>query len=210
MKAILTFICVMILSISSAQQTSIDSLKQELATAREDSVKVLLFKELSSAYAFSKPDSAFYYASEGLQLARKINYANGEAWNLFWLATHFRIKGASSQGMQFAMKALPIFKKLNNLEGIIQCTNMLGWTAFDQKDYRLALEYAFHTARLSEKYNNYRVVYSYSTIAECYEQLNKLDSALIYAEKAESMSQDYNWNLIVLRGIHARLNHDNL
>jgi signal transduction histidine kinase len=87
---------------------------------------------------------------------------------------------------------------------------MLGWTAFDQKDYRLALEYAFHTARLSEKYNNYRVVYSYSTIAECYERLNKLDSALIYAEKAESMSQDYNWNLIVLSGIHARLNHDNL
>ena len=112
--------------------------------------------------------------------------------------------------MQFANKALALDKTLNNAEGIVVCTNMLGWLALDQKDYRRSLEYAFQAVSLSEKLSNHMIEYSYSAIAECYDHLNKLDSALIYAKKAESVPQDYNWNRIVLGRIHAHLNHDSL
>src|SRR6185503_11760144 len=97
-----------------------------------------------------------------------------------------------------------------NAEGVILCMNQLGWLALDQKDYRRSLEYASQAVRLSAKLSNYHIEYSYSTIAECYDHLNKLDSALIYAEKAESVPQDYNWNRIVLGRIHGHLNHHSL
>ncbi|MEO7394136.1 MAG: hypothetical protein ABIU11_04290, partial [Chitinophagaceae bacterium] len=209
-KAFLILLFVLEVYIISAQQFQADSLREQLKIAREDTTKVLLFNELSFLYVFSKPDSAFYYASEGLQMARKINYIGGESRILFILATYYRIKGYSSLGMQFANEALALNKTFNNAEGVIMGMNMLGWLAMDQNDYRRSLEYAFKAVGLSEKHRNYRIEYSYSMIAECYEHLNKFDSALIYAQKAESVPQDYNWNRIVLGRIHASLNNDSL
>ena len=209
-KTLLNLLFVLIVSSTSAQQSPADGLRQKLRIAREDTGKVLLYGELADLYLFSKPNSAFYYASEGLQMAKKINYTKGEADNLFRLATYYRVTGYSSQGMQFANKALALFKILNNAEGIILCTNMLGWLAGDQKDYRRSFEYALQAVRLSEKHNDFGIEYAYSTIAEYYEHINKLDSALIYAEKADLVSQDYNWNRIVFGRIHAGLNNDSL
>ena len=209
-KPFLYVLFVFIASGSAGQQTPADSLRQQLRIAKKDTMRASLLAKLSLAYVFSKPDSGLYLASEGLQLARKIDYAYGEAQNLFSLATYFRITGDSRQGMQFANNALAVFKTINKTEGIILCTNMLGWLALDQKDYRRALGYSFEAKQLSENNNDYALEYSYSTTAESYERLEKLDSALIYAEKAESVPQDYNWNLIVLSGIHAKLNNDSL
>ncbi len=209
-KAILVLLFVLIASRNSAQQSSADSLKQELNIAAEDTARVNLLSELAFLYAFSKPDSAFYYANEGLQQARKINYTRGEAQHLHQFAIYYTAIGYSLQGMQFANKALALYKVLDDAKGIIDCKNQLGWLALDQKDYRRSLEYAFEALRLSEKADNYRLEYPYSTIAECYYYLDELDSALIYAEKAESVPEDYNWNRIVLGRIHARLKENDM
>ena len=198
-------------AITMAQRSRVDSLKQLLNTTSRDTVKAHLFSELSSEYAFSEPDSAFYYANEGLQLSKSINYSPGVAWNTFRLAVYFRLTGSSIQGMQLAMTALSIFEGLKDEEGMIMSNNMIGWTALDQQDYIRTLEYAFRAARLGEKRHSEMLFYSYATIAECYERLNKLDSALIFALKAESVLRaKSNFPLTVLARIHSRLNHDSI
>src|SRR4030095_8043194 len=170
-KPFIYVLFVFIASGSAGQQTPADSLRQQLRIAKEDTMRASLLAKLSLEYVFSKPDSGLYLASEGLQLARKIDYPYGEAQNLFSLATYFRITGDSRQGMQFANKALAVFKTINKTEGIILCTNMLGWLALDQKDYRRALGYSFEAKQLSENNNDYALEYSYSTTAESYERL---------------------------------------
>ena len=189
------------------QQSPIDSLKSRLELADEDTTKALLYSDLSLEHVFSKPDSGFYYASEGLRLSRKINFAHGIALTFFNLATYFRITGSSYQAMQYTTEALSIFKDINNAEGVILSTNMLAWLAKDQKDYRKAIDYAFDAMNLSQQHGNHSIVYAYSTIGECYDYLNQLDSALIYAEKAALVPQEYHWNLIILSRIHDHLNN---
>jgi signal transduction histidine kinase len=209
-KVCINLLLVLSLFYGVSGQTSADSLRRELELTQVDTARALLHAQLSMAYVFSKPDSGFYYASEGLRLSRKINFENGIASNLFQLSAYFRITGASYQAMQYATDALSIFKAINNHEGVIFCTNMLAWLAQDQKDYRMAIEYAFEAMRLSEKHKNYWIKYSYSSLGESYEHLNRLDSALLYAEKAEAIPESYTWNLIVLGRIHLRMNNDSL
>ena len=211
-KAILNVLLVLTLFSAAAQQTRIDSLRRELEVARQDTAKALIYSNLSRAYVFLKPDSAFYYSSEGLRLSREISFATGIAGNLFELAIYFRVTGASYQGMQYTTEALSIFKDISDAKGVILCTNMLAWLAQDQKDHRRAIEYAFEAMRLSRQHRNYRIEYSYTTIAESYEQLGKPDSALPYARKAEVIpgSDNKEWNLRVLGDIHSSLNNDSI
>src|SRR4051794_22916285 len=57
-----------------------DSLKQSLSASGEDSNRVLVLNQLTYTILFSKPDSAMYYAQEGLKLARLINYPKGQVF----------------------------------------------------------------------------------------------------------------------------------
>ncbi|MDZ7646432.1 MAG: hypothetical protein U5K54_04220 [Cytophagales bacterium] len=183
-KSITLFLLNAVLSIAFAQEFNKDSLKHELASVKIDTVRVMVLSELAKAYVFYKPDSAFYYGNEGLEMATKINYPNGEATNMFWLAVYFRLTGSPAQAMQLSTKALSIFESIPNDKGAILCTQMIAWTAIDNQDYSRALDYSFRAASLAKLNNNYRLYYSYGTIAQIYLIFNKLDSAMIYAEKA--------------------------
>jgi two-component system, NtrC family, sensor kinase len=205
------FILFLVLSVSIGYgQRRVDSLKANLLNAH-DTTRTLLYSKLAETFVFRIPDSGFYFGSKGVELARAIKFSKGEAWNMFWLAVYFRFTGSSSQAMLFASKALAIFKDINNIEGSIYCTQMLAWTAQDQEDYARALEFSFRTARLSEKHHNYRLFYAYTTIADIYNALNKLDSGLFFANKAIAvLDEKSSWPFAVIANLHQQLDHDSL
>ena len=192
----------------AAQPNPVDSLQRELKVAHTDTAKALLHASLSRAYVFSTPDSALYHAGEGLRLSKKINFKKGVAINLFELAIYFRLTGMSYQGMQYATESLSAFRTIGNAEGVILCTNMLAWLAQDQKDYTRSIEFALEAMRLSQQHGDYKIEYSYPTLAESYERLGKIDSALLWAEKAEPSPETYVWHFRVLGDIHSALNND--
>jgi two-component system NtrC family sensor kinase len=210
-KVITLFLFSLGSSIAFAQDFNKDSLKHELGSAKIDTVKVMLFSELSKAYVFYKPDSAFYYAEEGLEMAREINHQNGEATNMFWLAVYFRLTGSPATAMQLATKALSIFEARHNTKEAILCNQMIAWTAMDNQDYNRALDFLFRSVKLAEQNSNYRLYYSYGTIAQIYLEFNKIDSALIYAEKAYMvLDEKRGFPMRVLAEVHERLNQDSL
>jgi two-component system, NarL family, sensor kinase len=49
-----------------------------LSNSKPDSNRVNKLIELSEQYYFNKPDSCLYLANQAVELARKINYTNGE------------------------------------------------------------------------------------------------------------------------------------
>ncbi len=198
-------------SIAFAQDFNKDSLKHELVSAKIDTVKVMLFSELAKAYVFYKPDSAFYYAEKGLEMAREKNDQNGEATNMFWLAVYFRLTGSPATAMQLATKALSIFEARHNTKEAILCNQMIAWTAMDNQDYTRALDFLFRSVKLAEQNSNYRLYYSYGTIAQIYLEFDKIDSALIYAERAYTvLDEKRGFPMKVLAAVHERLNQDSL
>ncbi len=188
-----------------------DSLISELNRSSSDTTTAMLLSNLAEAYVFYKPDSAFYYSTQGIELSREIDFIKGEAWNTFWLAVYNRFTGSPSQAMQLATKALTSFEDQGLSQGVIVSTQLIGWTAQDNQDLDRALEYSFKAAKLSKQNANYRLYYSYTTIAEVYLEFNKPDSALVYAKMGIDVAEERSaWPTEVLAAIHARLSHKEL
>ena len=64
---------------ANAQVYNIDSLKQQLAYAREDTNKLFLLSRISYSYTWSYADTSIMYAEQALELAQKLNYEQGIA-----------------------------------------------------------------------------------------------------------------------------------
>jgi hypothetical protein len=69
MRPFLVAVCLIGISPCIAQSTKVDSLFQLLKKAKEDTVKVELYTDLTFTYFFGKPDSAYYFAQLGEELA---------------------------------------------------------------------------------------------------------------------------------------------
>ena len=80
----------------TAQQNTIDSLHQLLATTREDTIKVNLLNQLSWNFSETKPDSNLFYGNQALELSKKIHYTEGEIFALLNTSSGFSLSIASS------------------------------------------------------------------------------------------------------------------
>jgi len=74
----LIFLFFAFLRIPAQQTRSADSIRQELAVSKEDTNKVWSLINLGSVYQWSYPDSGILYTQKALQLAKKLNFVDGE------------------------------------------------------------------------------------------------------------------------------------
>lgn len=59
-------------------QSNINELLSKLRSSKNDSNKVLLYRNISNYYISSRFDSSVFYAEKGMELSRKIKYRSGE------------------------------------------------------------------------------------------------------------------------------------
>jgi hypothetical protein len=85
-----------------------DSLRNELAKAKQDTSLVLLMSDLAEGFRWSKSDSAMYYGQKALLLAQKINFKRGEASALISVSVVQRELGNLAKALDLATKALSI------------------------------------------------------------------------------------------------------
>ena len=69
-------------SFISGQQNMVDSLKHELETTKNDTLRLVLLTLLSNRYLDKKYDSVVFFAEQQLLLAQKLNYKIDEAYAL--------------------------------------------------------------------------------------------------------------------------------
>ena len=119
MKKIFQFIAVFFLLQHPAfsqtkYQAQIDSLKLELANAKEDSTKLNLFASLLSVYALYKPQEGITYKDSALQIVvrtnskRDVAKINDKIGRIYWQLGKF------SEAYKYHFTALDIYNKTDD------------------------------------------------------------------------------------------------
>jgi two-component system NtrC family sensor kinase len=205
MKKNILFLVAIMIYLSAYEQNmdvlQVDKLKQELASAKEDSSQALIMTQLAEAYRDRITDTSFYYAQKALEISRRIDYPKGEAKALIALSYFFFNRGNLAKALEFGLKGLDIAKthdlKYDQPFAMIR----LGNVYMGMRDYREALRY-FHQTRLMTKNSEFTFFYAVTfwRAADAYNGLNLVDSALFFAKIAEDTAIKMG-NRFILSGI---------
>src|SRR5688500_730270 len=156
----LAAILIIILSIivAEAQQSNqfkIDSLKNELTIAKEDTNKVHLLLRLSESYVQSSVDTGIAYAQQALDLAKKVNFQEGILSAEGTLSTLFAVSGNYPLGLDHAFKTLALAKKSFPLE-VPWALALVFWCNYYLGEYKNALKYTLENLKLGHSSYGWR------------------------------------------------------
>ncbi|HEX4374985.1 MAG TPA: two-component sensor histidine kinase, partial [Puia sp.] len=165
-------------------QHNIDSLQKELRTAVNDTQKVNVFSELSDA--FSNYDSSIFYAQEGAELAKKINFPQGEVTCLSEMGKAYISILDEDNAHKIYQRMLAISQRNMYPTGIWNAYSGIATLYYAEKDFRRELSLYFTLEKLFSDSVN-KTIICYGNIGKTYFELGQLDSAEIFFRKGCSM-----------------------
>jgi len=134
----------------SAHAEKVDSLQRVLHTTRmADSARVNILAALANACRSVAPDSIFYYADRGIALADKNAYDHGKARCLVAKTLGNLILGQWDSAVNDAGRALTIFERVHDTEGLSDCYYYLGAATYSLSKFELAIDYYKKTVAIS-------------------------------------------------------------
>jgi two-component system NtrC family sensor kinase len=196
-----------------AQDRRLDSLKSVLTLAKEDTVKMTLLLRISGASILNSADSAVIYAQKALALAEKLNDERRIAVAQNLLCGALTTKGNYPLALEYGFKARSGFEKLRDT--LRMASPLLVICFRDKGDYSKALEYMYSRIKLIDEYyakrnetNSTDAINFHArqlgAIGSIYERNNQLDSAIKYAEKAYLVHKNLSGLLYVLGSAYAK------
>jgi hypothetical protein len=104
------FIFQFIISLSplQAQPGNIDSLRQKVELAHNDTLLLTQFTILASYYIDKLPDSSYYFAEKGLQISRELELRLDEAHSLLQMGYSQMNMGNYARALQYCLPAFQI------------------------------------------------------------------------------------------------------
>jgi two-component system NtrC family sensor kinase len=191
-----------------AQQTpffmkNVDSLKRELAIAREDSSRVLIMEELSLRYQSLNADSTIKYGKEGIALANKIQFTRGEIRMLNELAMAMQINGDIPASLELSFKALQMAEEKSYAFETGFSLFTIGNAYWFLKDYDKAISYLKKAETILETVSDepflYDIMIVNSTgLGNAYIDINQFDSAYSVLEKTYNATLNNYWHAGVM------------
>ncbi|QKJ62969.1 tetratricopeptide repeat protein [Flavobacterium sp. M31R6] len=186
---------------SSKQQQysqSIDSLKESLGKATEDTTRINILNRLTSSYFYTNPKEGIPYGERALKLATKINWKKGIALaynNLGvcqWVLTDY------NKAINYFDLSLSKYKELNDQTGISEAYNNLGLVYVEIKKHNQAFKYFDKAFEINKKTGNkISMVYNLNNIASAYYNEKNYRKAFEYYTK----SKDLNLSMYDLNGL---------
>jgi tetratricopeptide (TPR) repeat protein len=161
---------------------SIDSLKQKLTVAKQDTNRVNILIALTESYAFRYPDSALAYSKKGLQLARELEFKTGEILLMINTGFAFGFKGDFAQSLSTILNALPLAESMGNTNLIVKTKDAIGWSYSESGNHRKSLDYYYQVFDYEKENESIYAFMGYDFL-----NLNKIDSAQIYAEQGYAL-----------------------
>ena len=175
--------------------------------AKRDKNLVHHLLDSSNKYAWVKPELGLAYSNDALAVSQELNYNEGIAMSYISISANLRQMGDYAGSMDLAFRALNMFKKENNINGIGYAQYGLGGVYKDQGDYEHAIEYfknsnnttyimdvdsTIHIMHLRLSLKQYRAFYGIE-MADCYTEIGR-DSAIVYARESFSyLSKSGDW-----------------
>ena len=178
---------------SNAQSFALrDSLLNELKTLPNDTNRVIALIELGFEYRHTKPDQTFLLGQQAYELSRTLNYPSGEARALNTMAAAYKFLGDYAKSLKMYNQAKELNMKIRDTDRVAVLLNNTADLYIQQGEWQKAL------ATMRECYAVYQTVSKpivssksvyLSNIAECYYNLNQLDSAIVYLNEALPLAQ---------------------
>jgi len=194
---------------SYAQNEKFDSLKIAILNAREDTQKVNLINEYADDLNWSYPDTSVKYSMQGLELSRRLDYKQGEWACLKDLGFAFPNMGNYTSSLDYLYQSLDLANNLKDTNDILWSYVGLAICYRELGDFSKA-ENSVEKARslLNPNDGSWWHAGWDELVSGIFEQDNKLDAALFYANRAYPERKKHGYFLFQLGNIHSKLGHD--
>ena len=190
MRALIFLTFLLTFLYSHAQNTETDSLKKKLVSTTEDSVRVFVLESLSYAYLSSYPDTALQYASEGLHLARKINFRKGEATCINALGNVYFNRGDNAKALEMYLTYLKIKEEIRDFKNISVAYFNIAGAYTEEQDYKHALFYLYKAESIDKAAKDSAAfLYDLYSLGANYLRMKKPDSALYFIKQCYQLSK---------------------
>jgi serine phosphatase RsbU (regulator of sigma subunit)/Tfp pilus assembly protein PilF len=160
-----------------------------------DTLRVVALGHIGWKMQYDNPDSAIYYGTLALDLARKIDWKKGTSKALNNLGNYNKNISKFDTALELFFEGLEIDEEIKNAKGISQINSNIGIVYAIQGDYTKALEYFLKALKIEEE-NNFRteMAHSFNNLVLVNTNLEKFDLALEYNEKAIKIYEEFNDN----------------
>ena len=183
------FICILVGLQLTAQQNTVDSLQQLLATTKEDTIKVKLLNQLAWNFSDTKPDSTLFYGNQALELSKKIHYTVGEIIGLLSTSTGFTLSGNYSKALENSLEALKKSEAINKELLIASSYFSISLVYSVQEDHRMSIPYGLKALELYKKIkDSLNIATQLINTGVAYSELNDMDSARYYFNQSFELS----------------------
>ncbi len=174
-----------------AQQQKIDSIRQKIAIAKEDTTKLTLQNKVSSLESEINPKEALGMAEKNLELAQKTKWPKGIAESYAMLGTIYYRLGQPKNVISVLQKALDINESIHNGAGKYKCLTTLGLAYTDQAEYSKALEIENEALLLSRQAGDkLSESKNLTNIGLVYERLSNYPVSLKYYDQALKINRE--------------------
>lgn len=188
MKKIFYLIFLLGFQVVYSQTPNLDSLFQKLSAEKNDSARFYLsFSVLTESE--TNPVDDMGMAEIMLVYGQKNNDKVCQVMGLACLGYDYRAFGNTAKSLEYTLKANAIAESSNDNRLIFPCYSILASNYLDLADYPKAISYSLASLKKASNVEvNIFTIISNLSMGEIYLNVNKLDSALIFTQKAYELS----------------------
>lgn len=180
-----------LVGVSSAQKGQLDSLKNVLKEAPEDTNKVHLLNKISAMNEDIDPKESVRYAEEAIALSNKLDFKRGYANAYILIANNSDNQGDFQKSIEQYTEALNTYKKISDKQGIGRCYGNLGIVHQHQGNYSEAIEYLEQSLLIFEGMQNQtKIAVVFTNIGVVYLQQGKYPEAADYFLKSARIREE--------------------
>jgi tetratricopeptide (TPR) repeat protein len=154
----------------------------------------LALQNIGTAFDYlGKIDSTLVYMKKAHQFALRSKNKTSLAYVLTDLGYVYNNLGNNNLAIKYNLEALPLFEKLNDLEGLERTNFALGRIFDNQKDYKSSNLYYLKCLEIDRKTNNKeRLVLILNSLSTTNTNLNLVDKALQFNNEAFQLATQMN------------------
>lgn len=186
-------------SLETSGQVKKDSLLNVLnVSAVQDTQRIVVYEKLAYYYRFNNPDSAFWYASEGLKLSEKLNFDFGKVYCLNHLGVYFMNRGSYYTSLNYFYRAEQLKQSADPrvLHGVALAINNIGMIQLEKADY-VGAERMFRKALAMDEQLKYKkgIARECGNLGKLMLALNRPDDAMPLLERSLLLENEINHTL---------------
>ncbi|MGC4035664.1 MAG: tetratricopeptide repeat protein [Chitinophagaceae bacterium] len=182
---IILFLLLTAILCRSQELMNIDSLRKVLASAKDDTAKVLLYINVGQQYENNLPDSAIYYYKKANELSEKLNYIVGVIKYVSNITYVYNVQGKLDSALTLNLYSVELCKKINDKRRLGFCLANAAISYMKLEQYENSVNYYLQAIKVLEEISNKEQLHIlYNDLAILYGKMQQYERAVQYAKQA--------------------------